>query len=112
MKATDRISYPLSRAFMDTGISKEVYTLLCHYADQTEGDTPTCHKACSAASMLRRQATFRGRASVRAFPLADAVPQEMAPPALGSVKAVRFGSPQAPVDVRVVFPRLKNLCVF
>lgn len=44
MKSAAGISYPLSRTFRDTGISKDDYLLLCHYADRTERDTPTCQQ--------------------------------------------------------------------
>lgn len=44
MKSAAGISYPLSRTFRDAGISKEDYLLLCHYADRTERDTPTCQQ--------------------------------------------------------------------
>ncbi|KAH8018645.1 hypothetical protein HPB51_009631 [Rhipicephalus microplus] len=54
MKVTDRISYPLSRAFRDTGISKEDYTLLCHYADRTERDTPTCQQGHYCMALVDR----------------------------------------------------------
>lgn len=59
MKSAAGISYPLSRRFRDAGISKDDYLLLCHYADRTERDTPTCQQGHYCMALVDRDRAMK-----------------------------------------------------
>lgn len=82
MKVTDRISYPLSRAFRDTGISKEDYTLLCHYADRTERDTPTCQQGHYCMALVDRDRAMGAAESGYEVIVTQMVPHDCSPKGL------------------------------
>lgn len=82
MKATERISYPLSRAFRDTGISKEDYTLLCHYADRTERDTPTCRQGHYCMALVDRDRAMGAAESGYEVIVTQMVPHDCSPKGL------------------------------
>ncbi|XP_037288174.2 glutathione S-transferase C-terminal domain-containing protein homolog [Rhipicephalus microplus] len=82
MKVTDRISYPLSRAFRDTGISKEDYTLLCHYADRTERDTPTCQQGHYCMALVDRDRAMCAAESGYEVIVTQMVPHDCSPKGL------------------------------
>ncbi|XP_040066553.1 glutathione S-transferase C-terminal domain-containing protein [Ixodes scapularis] len=54
MKGMAEVSYPLSRVFREAGMSEEDYVLLCHYADRTERDTPTCQQGHHCMGLVDR----------------------------------------------------------
>ncbi|CAN7985586.1 unnamed protein product [Ixodes hexagonus] len=54
MKGTAEVKYPLSRVFREAGMSEEDYVLLCHYADRTERDTPTCQQGRHCMGLVDR----------------------------------------------------------
>lgn len=54
MKGTAEVSYPLSKVFREAGMSVEDYVLLCHYADRTERDTPTCQQGHHCMRLVDR----------------------------------------------------------
>lgn len=82
MKATEGISYPLSRAFRDMGISKEDYTLLCHYADRTERDTPTCQQGHYCMALVDRDRAMGAAESGYEVIVTQMVPHDCSPKGL------------------------------
>uniref|UniRef100_A0A131YJW5 Methyltransferase domain-containing protein n=1 Tax=Rhipicephalus appendiculatus TaxID=34631 RepID=A0A131YJW5_RHIAP len=82
MKGTERISYPLSRAFRDSGISKEDYTLLCHYADRTERDTPTCQQGHYCMALVDKDRAMGAAESGYEVIVTQMVPHDCSPKGL------------------------------
>ncbi|XP_070390228.1 glutathione S-transferase C-terminal domain-containing protein homolog [Dermacentor albipictus] len=82
MKATESISYPLSRTFRDMGISKEDYTLLCHYADRTERDTPTCQQGHYCMALVDQDRAMRAAESGYEVIVTQMVPHDCSPKGL------------------------------
>lgn len=82
MKATAGISYPLSCAFRGTGISEEDYTLLCHYADRTERDTPTCQQGHYCMALVDRDRAMRAAECGYEVIVTQMVPRDCSPKGL------------------------------